>query len=229
MSRVALICARGGSKGFPGKNLKILDGDPLIVRAIKQIKQIDRIDRILVSTDSRGIAEVAISAGAEVPFMRPSELAEDDSPEWEVWRHAVTYLKEVEGDCPDLLMVVPPTAPLRSKDDLESILDEYERGQADIVITVTDAHRSPYFNQVKIGDLGLASLAIHPKTSITRRQDTPEIFDVTTVAYVARPEFIMEKEGIFEGDVRTVFVPKERALDIDTDLDFRLAEFFLSH
>ncbi len=214
---------------MPGKNLKILDGDPLIVRAIKQIKQIDRIDRILVSTDSRGIAEVAISAGAEVPFMRPSELAEDDSPEWEVWRHAVTYLKEVEGDCPDLLMVVPPTAPLRSKDDLESILDEYERGQADIVITVTDAHRSPYFNQVKIGDLGLASLAIHPKTSITRRQDTPEIFDVTTVAYVARPEFIMEKEGIFEGDVRTVFVPKERALDIDTDLDFRLAEFFLSH
>ena len=224
-----MICARGGSKGLPGKNLKILDGDPLVVRAIKQIKQIDRIDRILVSTDSRGIAEVAISAGAEVPFMRPSELAEDDSPEWEVWRHAVTYLKEVEGDCPDLLMVVPPTAPLRSKDDLESILDEYERGQADIVITVTDAHRSPYFNQVKIGDLGLASLAIHPKTSITRRQDTPEIFDVTTVAYVARPEFIMEKEGIFEGDVRTVFVPKERALDIDTDLDFRLAEFFLSH
>ncbi len=214
---------------MPGKNLKILDGDPLIVRAIKQIKQIDRIDRILVSTDSRGIAEVAISAGAEVPFMRPSELAEDDSPEWDVWRHAVTYLKEVEGGCPDLLMVVPPTAPLRSKDDLESILDEYERGQADIVITVTDAHRSPYFNQVKIGDLGLASLAIHPKTSITRRQDTPEIFDVTTVAYVARPEFIMEKEGIFEGDVRTVFVPKERALDIDTDLDFRLAEFFLSH
>ena len=224
-----MICARGGSKGLPGKNLKILDGDPLIVRAIKQIKQIDRIDRILVSTDSRGIAEVAISAGAEVPFMRPSELAEDDSPEWEVWRHAVTYLKEVEGGCPDLLMVVPPTAPLRSKDDLESILDEYERGQADIVITVTDAHRSPYFNQVKIGDLGLASLAIHPKTSITRRQDTPEIFDVTTVAYVARPEFIMEKEGIFEGNVRTVFVPKERALDIDTDLDFRLAEFFLSH
>ena len=214
---------------MPGKNLKILDGDPLIVRAIKQIKQIDRIDRILVSTDSRGIAEVAISAGAEVPFMRPSELAEDDSPEWEGWRHAVTYLKEVQGNCPDLLMVVPPTAPLRSKDDLESILDEYERGQADIVITVTDAHRSPYFNQVKIGDLGLAALAIHPKTSITRRQDTPEIFDVTTVAYVARPEFIMEKEGIFEGNVRTVFVPKERALDIDTDLDFRLAEFFLSH
>ena len=80
---------------MPGKNLKILDGDPLVVRAIKQIKQIDRIDRILVSTDSRGIAEVAISAGAEVPFMRPSELAEDDSPELDVWRHAVTYLKEV--------------------------------------------------------------------------------------------------------------------------------------
>ncbi|SVA92983.1 uncharacterized protein METZ01_LOCUS145837, partial [marine metagenome] len=102
---VALICARGGSKGLPGKNLKILDGDPLIVRAINQTKQIERIERVLVSTDCEDIAEVATSAGAEVPFMRPSELAEDDSPEWEVWRHTVKYLKEVEGNHPELLMV----------------------------------------------------------------------------------------------------------------------------
>lgn len=226
---MALICARGGSKGLPGKNLKILDGDPLIVRAINQTKQIERIERVLVSTDCEDIAEVATSAGAEVPFMRPSELAEDDSPEWEVWRHTVKYLKEVEGDHLELLMVVPPTAPLRSKDDLEACLNEYEKGQADIVITITDAHRSPYFNQVKIGGDGLADLVINPVSEITRRQDVPVVFDVTTVAYVVKPEFIMRNNGVFDGNVGTVFVPKERALDIDTPLDLRIAEFFLTH
>ena len=204
---------------MPGKNLKVLDGVPLITRAIQQAHEIERIDRVIVSTDSGDIAEV--------PFMRPPDLARDDSPEWGVWRHAVSYMKEVEGSDPDLLMVVPPTAPLRSNEDLEACLDEYEQGQADIVITVTDAHRNPYFNQVKITDEGQAHLAIRTERSIMRRQDSPVVFDVTTVAYVVKPEFVMAKDGLFEGVVRTVFIPKERALDIDTHLDFRMAEFFL--
>jgi len=212
---------------LPGKNLKVLDGVPLITRAIQQAHEIERIDRVIVSTDCGDIAEVARVAGAEVPFMRPPDLAKDDSPEWGVWRHAVKYIKEVEGRDLGLLMVVPPTAPLRFIEDLEACLDEYEQGQADIVITVTDAHRSPYFNQVEITDEGQAHLAIRPERSIIRRQDSPVVFDVTTVAYVVKPEFVMAKDGVFEGVVRTVFVPKERALDIDTDLDFRMAEFFL--
>jgi CMP-N-acetylneuraminic acid synthetase len=229
MSKVVLICARGGSKGLPGKNLKALRGIPLIVRAIRQAQNIERIDRVIVSTDCKEIVRVARDAGADVPFIRPPELARDDSPEWGVWRHAIVHLKEVERTPLDVLMVVPTTAPLRSKEDLESCLDEYEKGQADVVVTVTDAHRNPYFNQVQIGTDGLANLAVQPKRPVTRRQDAPSVYDLTTVAYVVDPEFVMVKDGIFEGHVRTVFVPKDRALDIDTHLDFKIAELCLSN
>ena len=228
MSKVVLICARGGSKGLPGKNLKVLDGIPLIVRAIRQAQQVDRIDRIIISTDCEEIAEVAKAANAEIPYMRPAHLAEDSSPEWQVWRHALAHFKEMEGSYPDLLMVVPPTAPLRAPEDLDACLDEYEKGRCDIVITVTDSGSSPYFSQVEIDPEGLAGLAISPKTPITRRQDAPTVYDITPVGYVVDPEFVMAKNGIFEGVVRTVFVPRERAVDIDTDWDFRIAEFFLS-
>jgi CMP-N-acetylneuraminic acid synthetase len=224
MKVVALICARGGSKGLPGKNIRLLAGKPLIAWAIDQARAVERIGRVIVSTDSEQIAAVAREAGAEVPFLRPAELAQDSSPEWLVWRHALNYLKESDGTYPDALIVIPATAPLRAVSDLEHCLEEYEKGGADVVITVTDAHRSPYFNMVKLLPDGAVSLVIPPEDSITRRQDAPVVYDMTTVAYVAMPEFVMTRNGTFEGRVRHVHVPAERALDIDTLLDFRIAE-----
>jgi CMP-N-acetylneuraminic acid synthetase len=224
MKVVALICARGGSKGLPGKNIRLLAGKPLIAWAIDQARAVERIGRVIVSTDSEQIAAVAREAGAEVPFLRPAELAQDSSPEWLVWRHALNYLKESDGTYPDALIVIPATAPLRAVSDLEHCLDEYEKGGADVVITVTDAHRSPYFNMVKLLPDGAVSLVIPPEDSITRRQDAPVVYDMTTVAYVAMPEFVMTRNGTFEGRVRHVHIPAERALDIDTLLDFRIAE-----
>jgi CMP-N-acetylneuraminic acid synthetase len=224
MKVVALICARGGSKGLPGKNIRLLAGKPLIAWAIDQARAVERIGRVIVSTDSEQIAAVAREAGAEVPFLRPAELAQDSSPEWLVWRHALNYLKDSDGTYPDALIVIPATAPLRAVSDLEHCLDEYEKGGADMVITVTDAHRSPYFNMVKLLPDGAVSLVIPPEDSITRRQDAPVVYDMATVAYVAMPEFVMTRNGTFEGRVRHVHIPAERALDIDTLLDFRIAE-----
>ena len=106
-------------------------------------------------------------------------------------------------------------------------MDEYEKGRADIVITVTDAHRSPYFNMVKVNQDGTVGLVIPPSGPLFRRQDAPVVYDMTTVAYVASPEFIMNHNGTFEGRVRHVFIPPERALDIDTPLDLQLAEWFV--
>jgi N-acylneuraminate cytidylyltransferase len=228
MNIVALICARGGSKGLPGKNIRPLFGKPLITWAIEQAQAVKRIQRVLISTDSEEIANVARANGAEIPFMRPPELAQDTSPEWLVWRHALTYIKEQQGKLPDALIVVPVTAPLRSPDDLESCLDEYEKGDADMIITVTESRRSPYFNMVKVGEEGDAGLVIPTDTEISRRQDVPVVYDMATVAYVARPEHVMTREGIFEGRVRQVLVPAERALDIDTPLDFRIAECLMA-
>lgn len=228
MKIIALICARGGSKGLPGKNIKFLGGQPLISRAIDQANAVGKIDRVIVSTDSDEIAKVAIDSGAEVPFMRPPELADDNSPEWLVWRHALSYLKETDGVYPDVIIVIPVTAPLRFVEDLELCIDEFLKGDGDIVVTVTEAHRNPYFNMVKQNADGSVALIITPNGNVSRRQDAPLIYDMTTVAYVVSPEFVMNKNGIFDGKVHCVHIPKERALDIDTALDFKIAECLLA-
>ena len=229
MSRyVALICARSGSKSLPGKNIKPLNGVPLIGWSIKVAKQVERISRVIVSTDSEEIAKIALEYGAEVPFMRPNELAQDDSPEWLVWKHALDYLKNQNNEI-DGLVVVPTTAPLRSKEDINNCINEFEKGNVDVVITVSNAHRSPYFNMVKTNHNGFSSLVISSKEKITRRQEVPEVFDMTTVAYVAKPGFVLQNHGIFDGRVRCVHIPPERSLDIDTPLDFKIAEYLVNN
>lgn len=227
MKAIAFIFARGGSKGLPGKNIRPLGGKPLIAWAIVHALAVKRIDRVLVSTDSEQIAKVAREYGAEVPFIRPAELARDDSPEWLAWRHALNYLLETTGAYPEAMVSVPTTAPLRQALDIENCLDEYENGDADIVITVTDAHRSPFFNMVKTNTDGTVGLVNPPQSAIARRQDAPAVYDMATVCYVANPEFIMTHNGMFEGLVKAVNVPVERAIDIDTLLDFQIAECLL--
>jgi CMP-N-acetylneuraminic acid synthetase len=227
MSIVGFIFARGGSKGVPGKNIRHLAGKPLICWSIEQALAVSRIERLIVSTDSDEIASIAISAGAEVPFKRPIELSGDDSPEWQAWRHALNYVKETSGKLPRAMVSIPTTAPLRQVGDIERCIDMYEHGDADIVITVTDANRSPYFNMVNLNESADASLVIPPKERISGRQQVPEVFDMTTVAYVANSEFVNSKAGVFDGRVKAVHVPIERAIDIDTLFDFRIAEFLM--
>lgn len=227
MKTIAFIFARGGSKGLPGKNIRSLAGKPLIAWSIDQANSISRVDRVIVSTDSEEIANVARQYGAEVPFMRPEELARDDSPEFLAWRHALSYLQETEGQLPDVMLSLPTTAPLRLSEDIENCLDVFERGESDVVVTVTDAHRSPYFNMLKENQDGTMSLVIPPPVTLSRRQDTAPVYDMTTVAYAIDPKFALNNESIFSGRLRSVHVPLERAIDIDTLLDFRLAEFFL--
>lgn len=228
MNTIAFIFARGGSKGLPGKNIRLLAGKPLIGWAIEQAKAVTRIQRVIVSTDSEEIATVAREHGAEVPFLRPPELARDDSPEWLAWRHALQYLQYSEGTLPDAMVSVPTTAPLRLPVDIENCLDEYVKGDADMVITVTDAHRNPYFNMVKLDADGAAGLVIPPDSSISRRQDAPSVFDMTTVAYIASPAFVLSHPNIFSGQVKAIYVPVERAIDIDTLFDFEVAELLMS-
>jgi N-acylneuraminate cytidylyltransferase len=229
MRATAFIFARGGSKGLPGKNIRSFGGKPLIAWSIEHALSVSRIDRVIVSTDSEDIAKVAESFGAVVPFMRPAELAGDLSPEWFAWRHALNYLKISEGALPEAMVSIPATAPLRNPIDIDNCLDEYEKGEVDVVITVTEAHRSPYFNMVKTNSDGTVGLVIPPTSTISRRQDSPTVYDMATVAYVVRPEFVFTCESIFQGRVRAVQVPLQRAIDIDTLHDFQIAEYLLSH
>ena len=124
--------------------------------------------------------------------------------------------------------MLPVTAPLRSINDVNNCIDLFEKGHTDSVITVSESNRSPYFNMTVNDNSGYASLVIAPENQIIRRQDTPKVYDMTTVAYVVNADFVKENNGIFKGRVKSITVPQERAVDIDTLLDFKIAECLLS-
>ena len=226
---IGFIFARGGSKGVPGKNIRLLAGKPLIAYAIETAFQSQFIDRVVVSTDDEKIAQVAQDFGAEVPFVRPKELAQDNSLEWLAWQHAIRTLKELDkGRELDVFVSIPPTAPLRLVEDVDNSIKTFLESDADIVITVKRAIRHPSFNMITLDEQNCAKLVLPLDKQIIRRQDAPPVYDMTTVAYVASPKFIMESKAVFEGRVKAVLIPEERALDIDTELDFKFAEFLIT-
>lgn len=221
MSRIfAFVFARGGSKGLPGKNLLPIGGTPLIAHSIKIAKAIPQISRVFVSTEDAEIKKVAQYYGAEV-IDRPVELAGDKSPEWEAWRHAIKHLEDA-GEEFDTFVSLPSTSPLRSVVDVETAIRALD-SDTDAVITVTPASRSPFFNMVSREPNGSCRILL-ASDGFNRRQDAPEAFDITTVAYILKKEFILKAERLFDGEVKSVVVPKERAVDIDDALDFAFAE-----
>lgn len=227
---VGLIPARGGSKGIPRKNLRILNGIPLVAHAIRAARNSKLIDRVLVSSDDPEIIAISNDNGAETPFIRPSELSSDDSPEWLTWKHTLEFLQNSEPACNvKALACIPPTSPMRSPNDIDVCIQTLLDTDADIVITVTPSSRNPYFNMIEISNEGYVKLANPNYHTIYRRQDAPQVFDITTVAYAVRPEFIRSAESMFDGKIRSIEIPRERALDIDTELDLQFAEFLIQN
>jgi CMP-N-acetylneuraminic acid synthetase len=225
----AFIFARGGSKGVAGKNIRLLAGKPLIAYAIEAARASRTVARVVVSTDSEAIADVARAHGALVPFLRPAELAQDDSPEWLAWRHAIVETKKALGeDAVPFFLSVPATCPLRLPEDIDACATALLGDtHADLVITTTPAHANPYFTMVRAREDGYLTIAAKPETPIARRQDAPRIDEIVGVAYAARTGFVMEKMGLWEGRARGVAVPQGRAVDIDTEHDFRVADLLM--
>ncbi|EAS44602.1 acylneuraminate cytidylyltransferase family protein [Photobacterium profundum] len=225
MKNFAFIFARGGSKGLPGKNIKPLAGKPLLQYSVDTALASPSINKVFVSTDDTDIAKVAIESGA-VLIERPAELASDTSPEWLSWRHAIEWVQQHYGEF-DGFISLPATSPLRGVIDVEAAIKQRIKVDADMCISVTPASRSPYFNMVKITQGDLVSLVNEPESDVTRRQDAPEVFDITTVVYATTPQFVLNHYGLFSGKVTSIEVPKARAVDIDDIYDFRLAEAIL--
>lgn len=227
---VAFIFARGGSKGVPRKNVLELGGMPLIAHSIQCALNCPFVHRVVVSTDDEEIADIALQYGAEVPFIRPKELADDTSSEFEAWKHAIREYQKLTDEEFDVFVSLPPTSPLRSVEDVEACLDQFLTSDADMVVTVKEASRSPYFNMIRIDDEGFSHVVNTDPSGkrYTRRQDVPVVYDMTTVAYVSHPEFILNSDSVFSGKVKSVLVPDERALDIDTMMDFKFAEFLVA-
>ena len=209
MRTFAFVFARGGSKGIPRKNLQLLDGKPLLAWSIEMGQILSEIKQVFVSTDDAEIADVANALGAEV-INRPGHIARDTSPEWLAWQHAIEWVQERLGTF-DRFLSLPTTAPLRSPVDVQSCLDLLDEN-TDVVITMTPTSRNPWFNMVSESTNGELKLLVDG--NYIRRQDAPVGYDVSTVAYVLRPNFAMDHQRLWDGRVKGVVVPNERALDL---------------
>lgn len=220
-----VVFARGGSKGLPGKNLMSFRGVPLIAHTIRLAKTVPGITTIYCSTDSPEIAEIAENEGAKVPFLRPPSLATDTSPEIDSWKHFARYLLD-RGMAPDGKFVsLPATAPLRNAEDVGLVLKKLSTGDADLVVTYAESPHNPWFNMVGISEDGALSIGLsEPGKKIVRRQDAPKLFALVPVAYGTSLEYVMRARGLFDGRVVGVQVPRERSIDIDSRLDFQIAE-----
>jgi N-acylneuraminate cytidylyltransferase len=203
-----------------------LGGVPLVAHSILVGQKVPGVSGVVCSTDSPEIAELARKYGAEVPFMRPAELSGDTSPEWDSWRHMAEYLLAHGGASDDLFVSLPAVAPLRQIADVVTAIAQLGRSGADVVVSYTEARRSPWFNMVIHDSEGFLTVVMESNgVTVGRRQDSPQAFDLATVVYVTTLGFIMQSEGIFAGRVTGVEIPPERAIDIDTQLDFDIAEF----
>ena len=225
---LGLIPARGGSKGVPGKNIRPVLGKPLLAYAIECGLACPAIDHLIVSTDSEAIAKVARDNGADVPFLRPAALAQDTSPMLPVMRHAVTEAEQHYGSVVRNLVLLDPTGPLRTVADIEACLELLEEPNCDAVISGSPAHRNPYFNMVKQNSAGYVRLVAEPSSPVNRRQDAPEVFDLNTVVWAYTRAALMAEQARLPGRTRLYLVPRERALDLDTELDFIVLEHLMA-
>lgn len=220
MSTIATICARGGSTGLPGKNVRLLLGKPLIAHTIEQALACERIDEVFVSTDDQEIAEVASQAGANVPFLRPAELATSTSAKIHVIQHLVSEI-ERRGVFVERIVDLDPTSPLRLVSDIDAclmLLDD----RTDVVITGYPAEKNPYFNMVEQQPDGSYGLVKPMPDGPTSRQRAPAVFAMNASVYVWHRHTL--EKGLWGGRVRLHVMPRERSIDIDTSFDFCMVE-----
>ncbi len=220
---VCVIPARGGSKGLPGKNIKMFCGKPLIAHTIAQARQSKYIDRVVVSTEDEEIAQISLEYGAEVPFMRPVELAGDGSRTVDVLLHAIKWLEEADKYNFDILVLLHTTTPLRAVKDIDSCIKMLVEAKADNVFSVTEAHRNPYFNMVERDRQGTVKLV--KEGTFSTRQSAPEVYDLNASIYVWWKDILKKDKKIFLTGSKIYVMPKERSLDIDDAFDFRIAEY----
>ncbi|HHT9158301.1 MAG: flagellar modification protein B [Planctomycetes bacterium GWF2_39_10] len=228
MSVLCTICARGGSKGVPGKNIKNLLGKPLIAYTIEQALSNRLINRVVVSTDSEKIANVAKQYGAEVPFMRPQFLATDEASKLPVIKHAIKYYVENLNFNPNYVIDLDPTSPLRTSEDIEKCLNLIMNDcNCDLVITGYKSNKNPYFNMVEINSDGFACLSKKPEKQIVRRQDAPVVYAMNASVYIWKTDVLFNQTDVVAGKVKLVAMPEERSIDIDSEVDFKLVEYFM--
>lgn len=222
------ICARGGSKGVPKKNIRLLNGKPLIAYTIEQAQQSGLFKHIVVSTDCDAIAAVAKEYGAEVFFKRTAELSSDHAGKLAVIKDAFNRSEDYFDETFDVLVDIDATSPLRNVDDIINCVDMLINGNYQNIITACPSHRSPYFNMVEQDANGGVHLAKTLPNSVLRRQDAPKTYDMNASIYVWQRDAILNEDVLFLPKTGLYVMPTERSFDIDSELDFKIVSFLLN-
>ena len=223
---LGIITARGGSKGIPRKNISPLAGKPLIVWTIEAALNSHSLRRVIVSTDDAEIAQVCRGHEAEVPFMRPDELARDDSPHMDVVIHAVNWLMTHENYCPDYIMLLQPTSPLRTAVDIDAAVALALQRAADGIVSVSEAPDHPYLIKRIAGDGNLVDFVKTPKGYLPR-QLFPPAYVVNGAIYLARRDMLLQQRTWYTDRTYPYIMPPERSLDVDTPWDLYLSDLVL--
>jgi len=228
---LAVITARGGSKGIPNKNIKELGGKPLICYSIKSAKKSKLLTHTIVSTDDEKIADVARRCGGDVPFMRPKQLAQDKTPHLPVMQHAVKFMEEKEGIIFDFVVILQPTSPFRTGEDIDGTIQKIIDTGADSAVSVSeiDSAFHPYKMKKLEGDMLLPLSKDFVEPQGMRRQDQPVFYKRNSMVYVMKRDTYMVKDQLY-GDSTAGFVMDfERCVDIDNQDDWANAEVMLKN
>ncbi|MDA8943026.1 acylneuraminate cytidylyltransferase family protein [Alphaproteobacteria bacterium] len=223
MKRLCTICARAGSKGVPNKNLRPLNGVPLINRTVQQARESGLFSGIAVSSDSKEILKAAMDAGADLLVDRPAELATDRADKSPAIVHCARQAEKLMGLRFDTFTDLDVTAPFRTSDDIAGAIALLEQTGAKNVFSAAPSRRSPYFNMVETVENGSAHLVKPLKETVLRRQDAPKTYDMNASIYVWRRDVFFPAAPIFTDDVRVFIMPEERSLDIDSEFDWLIA------
>jgi CMP-N,N'-diacetyllegionaminic acid synthase len=222
------ICARGGSKGVKNKNIRELDGKPLISYTLDLVKKSSLIDEYVVSTDSEEIIDVVKEQGFIVHFKRPANLAGGKVPRLDVVRHAVHWIENLNSIKYDIIVDLGVATPLKSVDDIELAIKMLVDEKASNIISVTPSSRNPYYNMVEEIN-GKISIVKTPKTKLTDRRDAPKVYDMNDGVYVWWYNVLFSNNSKFNDRTRLYIMPPQRSVDIDTEFDFTLAKFLSLH
>lgn len=218
---LAIIPARGGSKGVRKKNIKDLAGKPLIAWTIEAAKKSKYISKLILSSDNQEIIDVAKQYNCEVPFKRPKELAQDDTPSIATVIHAIEQ-------CPgyDYVVLLQPTSPLRRVEDIDGCIEYILKKNGDFCVSVMEPDKSPYW-MYTIDNNGFIVPLIKQEKPFLRRQELPSVFVLNGAIYIAKTNSIIKENALLTSDTLTYVMEKEYSMDIDTELDFTICEALL--
>lgn len=216
---LGIIPARGGSKGIPGKNIRMLGGKPLIYYAARAARESGLVDRLILTTDSAEIADVGKSLGIEMPFIRPANLAQDDTPMFPVIDHVVQFV-ESQGWQPDIILLLQPTAPLRQPEHIQAAVKILTETKCDAVASVVEVpqHYAPDFVLKLEG--GKLKPFLEGGEKVTRRQDTRAAYSRDGTIYAFWRDVFIHKRSIYGDDCRPLVIPRDMSCNLDTMEDW---------